>query len=255
MELTDFSQHYVFRRVTLRDTHYNDARQGNRCHYIGYLRRGRARIVGEGKEILLSEGELFYIPKDFPYESFWEGDPDIEFDSYGFSYFPHPVSFPYPLQRVETDGAVTEALEQLAAHRVDDCLGIARLYLLLNAMLPHMRTEAAGHAQRTVETAMAYMREQRKLSVPAMARHCGVSESGLYAAFRKVAGKTPVEAWHRICVKRAAELLDCTDLSVEEIAFRLEFCSASYFRRVFGRIMGVSPRAWRTRPNSKFDLQ
>ena len=255
MELTDFSQHYVFRRVTLRDTHYNDARQGNRCHYIGYLRRGRARIVGEGNEILLSEGELFYIPKEFPYESFWEGDPDIEFDSYGFSYFPHSAASPYPLQRVEIDGQIAKALEAVADHRVGDCRGIGNLYLLLDAMLPHMKPEATGRAHRTVEAAIAYMQSRSALSVPAMARHCGVSESGLYAAFRKVAGKTPVEAWHRICVKRAAELLDCTDLSVEEIAFRLEFCSASYFRRVFGRIMGVSPRAWRTRPNSKFDPQ
>ena len=242
MELTDFSQHYVFRRIALRDTHYNDARQGNRCHYIGYLRRGRARIVGAGKELFVCEGELFYIPKEFSYESFWEGDPDIEFDSYGFSYFPHSAASPYPLQRVEIDGQIAKALEAVADHRVGDCRGIGNLYLLLDAMLPHMKPEATGRAHRTVEAAIAYMQSRSALSVPAMARHCGVSESGLYAAFRKVKGCTPVEMWHRVCAMRATELLESTDLSIEEIAIRLELCSASYFRKIFKRVTGKTPR-------------
>jgi len=247
MYTADFSQHFVFRLVSLREHHYNDARRGNSCHYIGFLRRGSARIVGDGRELMLREGELFYIPKDFSYESFWRGSPDIVFDSYGFSYFPRPTEAPYPLQRVETDGAVMAALEALAAHRASDCRAIGNLYLLLDAMLPHMKTESTGSAQRTVETAVAYMQECTSLSVPAMARHCGVSESGLYAAFRKVRGCTPVEMWHRIRTARAAELLECTDLSVEEIASRLNFCSASYFRRVFGRVTGMSPRDFRNR--------
>ena len=42
-------------------------------------------------------------------------------------------------------------------------------------------------------------------------------------------------------------VIDIMDLSVEEIASRLNFCSASYFRRVFGRVTGMSPRDFRNR--------
>lgn len=242
MSFSDLQQQFTLRRFSLRGEHYNDARQGNHCHYIGYLRRGTVRIVGEGRELSFSEGELFYIPKGFSYESFWRGDPDIVFESYGFSYFPHSAASPYPLQGVEIDERVLAALEAVADHRVSDCRGIGNLYLLLDAMLPHMKPEMAGRSHRTVEVALDYMQSQSSLSVPAMARHCGVSESGLYAAFRKVKGCTPVEMWHRICVMRATELLEETDLSIEEIAIRLEFCSASYFRRIFKRVTGKTPR-------------
>lgn len=247
MSSIDVSNFFTLRAVSLREEHYNDARKGNGCHYVGFLRRGSARIVGEGRELLVSEGELFYIPKDFSYESFWAGSPDILFDSYGFSYFPSPSELSYPLQRVETDERVLCALEALAAHRVCDCRGIGNLYLLLDAMLPHMKPEGAGRARNTVDRAIAYMQGTAALSVPLMARHCGVSESGLYAAFRRTLGCTPVEMWHRIRIGRATELLEGTDLSIEEIASRLDFCSASYFRRVFGQVTGMSPRAWRNR--------
>ena len=83
--------------------------------------------------------------------------------------------------------------------------------------------------------------------MPELARHCRVSESGLYAAFRCVKGYTPVEAWHRVLVERAEVLLTSTDLSVEEISRRLGFCPASYFRKIVRRVTGSTPRELRAR--------
>ena len=247
MKTAAFSQQFIFRQYSFHGAHYNDARQGNNCHFVAWMRRGTVRIVGGGTVLTVREGELFYIPKDFSYESFWTGSPDIEFDSYGFSYFPRPTDALYPVQTVALTPSVREALETLSSHCVADCRGIGCFYLLLDAMLPLMRTGASERSIRTLEMAMAYMQSRTELSVPAMARHCGVSESGLYAVFRKTLGLTPVEAFQHIRITHACELLESTELSVEEIAARLDFCSASYFRRVFGRVTGVSPRAWRNR--------
>lgn len=107
-----------------------------------------------------------------------------------------------------------------------------------------MKTVAAVRS-KTIDRALAFMHAHTAYTVGDMAAHCGVSESGLYAAFQKHLGKTPMEVRHEILAEKAAELLSSTDLSVEEISDRLGFSSSSYFRKVLKKQTGQSPRAIR----------
>lgn len=242
--LDDF---FMFRQYCFQETQRNDVRNGNDCHFVGFMRRGTGRLIFADGEVHLSAGELFYIPRGISYVSVWGEDGEVVFDSYGFSRFPIPTEGTYPIQRVAADAAALEALERLAAHRTVDLYSVGCLYLLLDRMLPEMHSVGTDSAHRAVEAALAYLREAPDFSVPELARHCHVSESGLYAAFRRVKGCTPVEAWHRILVERAEVLLTSTDLSVEEISRRLGFCSASYFRKIVRRVTGSTPRELRAR--------
>ena len=55
----------------------------------------------------------------------------------------------------------------------------------------------------------------------------------------------------RVMVRRAERLLlDLPALSVEEIGFRGGFESATYFRRVFRAVTGVSPSEYRAAARS-----
>ena len=242
MQPSVFSEKFRFLLITYREYHYNDAGRGNDCHYIGYMRQGSGRIVWDGGEMLIGEGELFYIPMGFRYESHWSGVPEVFFDSYGFTYFPHSATDSYPLQKIPTSPEILERLEALAENKSGDCLSIARFYLLLDSILPLMQTGHSCSKQVTVEEAIAYMQNARHLSVPELARHCRVSESGIYAAFRAVKGCTPIETWHRIQTERAVDMLLATDLSIEEICEKLGFCSASYFRKILRTYTGKTPR-------------
>ena len=210
------------------------------------MRKGWARLVGEDVMVSVREGELFYIPMGWRYESFWSGTPDICFDSYGFVPFPHPTDASCPVQVVPMNEKIRDALETLAVHRTVDCHSIARFYLLLEAMLPVMRTTHTGAKERAVEQAISYMQSHNRIKVPELARICRMSESGLYAAFREARGCTPIEMWHRVQAERAVNLLVSTDLSVEEIVERLEFCSASYFRKILREVTGKTPREIRS---------
>lgn len=236
------SDGFHFRQLTYRESHYTDARNGSPSHYIGWMRCGCGDLVTKETSLHVRKGELFYIPMGCSYESFWRGEPEVCWDSYGFSYFPTPMGVQYPLQQLPLTPVVLAAIEGLAAHRTKDCYSIGRLYLLLDALLPHMKREDGDARQRAVEAAVEYMQSQNKISVPALARLCRMSESGLYAAFRAVQHATPIETWHRIQAEKAVNLLSTTDLSVEEIVERLEFCSASYFRKVLREVTGMTPR-------------
>ena len=242
MNRSQLAESFAFRQFHYHLRHHNDASRGNDCHYVGFLRKGSATIKGEDVTLQVREGELFYIPMGYRYHSYWEGAEEVILDSYGFTYFPRPSAAAYPLQIIPLSSEIRERLQALAEHRSVDCRSIGMLYLLLDAILPHMETESFGNKGLAVQKAMEFMHSQSKLNVPEMARFCRVSESGLYAAFRAVKGCTPIEMWHRIQAEKAVNLLLSTNLSVEEVASHLGFCSASYFRKILREVTGQTPR-------------
>ncbi|MYT26480.1 helix-turn-helix domain-containing protein, partial [Streptomyces sp. SID7760] len=64
--------------------------------------------------------------------------------------------------------------------------------------------------------------------------------------FTAATGTTP-QAWLRsLRLSRAEELLETTDLSVEEVARRVGYGSAAVLREQFVRRRGVPPRIYRT---------
>ncbi len=241
------AESFLLNHVRFREKHYNDARKGNNCHYIGFLRKGSVRIVSEHCTLSAEEGELFYIPMGLRYQSFWSGFPEIFFESFGFSFFPSSAGTRYVLQKIPLTEEILSAVESLSSHLAVDCRSVSELYRLISLMLPVMQTEDAGDKHRAVEEAISYMRANDRITVPELAHVCRISESGLYAAFRETKGCTPIEMWHRILAERAETFLVSTDFSVEEIAERLGFCSASYFRKILREVTGRTPREIRAR--------
>ena len=137
MERDLLDEFFAFRQYCFQVTRRNDVRNGNECHFVGFMRRGQGRLIFDGGELSLSEGELFYIPMGYRYHSFWEGNPEVCLDSYGFTYFPRPSVAAYPLQIIPLTPEIRESLEALAEHRSVDCRSIGRLYLLLRLYIPH----------------------------------------------------------------------------------------------------------------------
>lgn len=83
------------------------------------------------------------------------------------------------------------------------------------------------------------------LSLSTLAQCAGYSESYFCHSFRRYTGTTPFEYLNRIRIVKACELLASTDKKITEIAFRVGFNNISYFNRMFTKIMGVTPSAYR----------
>jgi len=81
--------------------------------------------------------------------------------------------------------------------------------------------------------------------VSELAEECCLSVSRFSHLFREITGKSPVEFTQTIRLERAKELLSTTDLTVCEIAERLNFYDQNYFSRVFKRWLNISPTEWR----------
>ena len=73
----------------------------------------------------------------------------------------------------------------------------------------------------------------------------GLSVSSLNRAFNRAVGLSPAAYHIRLRMRRGAELLRTTDLTVTEIADRCGYDDTNYFSRLFRKTMGVSPREYR----------
>ena len=111
---------------------------------------------------------------------------------------------------------------------------------------------AADAPQRTIDEPVARLIDEisaqpiyQVVDIPSLATRCRLGETAFRAAFARVAG-VPPRAWlERRRMEYAAGLLRDTPLCIGDVAMTVGYGDAFHFSRVFHRVMGASPRAWR----------
>lgn len=83
------------------------------------------------------------------------------------------------------------------------------------------------------------------VSLADLAAHCGLSVSHFARAFQRSKGLSPHQWLLRRRVDEAKRLMRDRMLSLSEVALTCGFADQSHFTRVFTRIIGDSPSAWR----------
>lgn len=73
----------------------------------------------------------------------------------------------------------------------------------------------------------------------------GLSPGHLHRAFRATTGRTPLAFINERRVQRAMQLLAKDSAPVAEVAYRVGFQNPSHFTRIFRRITGMNPSAYR----------
>ena len=93
-------------------------------------------------------------------------------------------------------------------------------------------------------------RAQGAVSVPSMAREAALEERTFLRRFKAATGVRPVEYVQHLRVGKARELLEFTRRTIDQIAWSVGYEDATAFRRVFHRIVGLSPGDYRRRFSS-----
>lgn len=86
---------------------------------------------------------------------------------------------------------------------------------------------------------------RQSLTLRDIARRAAMSTRTLNRRFRDQIGTTPCQWLVQSRVRRAQHLLETTGDSIEEVAIKAGFGSATTLRARFGRVVGTSPRAYR----------
>lgn len=126
-------------------------------------------------------------------------------------------------------------------------------YLASLRYLQQYRAAVADSDSRDVVSVIKHYFEEnieRHLTLKDICEYAGLSTSRLSCIFRQKIGYSPIDYFILMKTKNACELLDNTEMKINQISQKLGFSDQYYFSRKFSRIMGMSPASYRSRPRS-----
>ncbi len=214
---------------------------------LHYVVTGRYHEAGEGGEAVHGAGALFYKPAGTTHwNRFAEGGAcclRIELDDQGLS-----VGLDEPLmsQDVSLRGLASRLHHELCVP--DDLTPLAAEGLGLELLSGLARTKRRSERREPLaERARELIRERRfeAVSFTELAEELSANRSHLARSFRARFGCTMGEYQRRLRVDFVRDALGDTSLDLATISLRAGFADQSHCSRVFRRIMGVSPAAYR----------
>lgn len=99
--------------------------------------------------------------------------------------------------------------------------------------------------------AWVHVNYREEISIASFAKACHVSESYFIRRWKAYTGKTPMQYFISVRITHSCELLLNTSLSISEIAAIVGYNNPLYFSRLFKKIVGVSPKAYRINKEQK----
>jgi transcriptional regulator GlxA family with amidase domain len=158
--------------------------------------------------------------------------------------------------RLVTAGGTTSwhdlALHIIARHASPgEAMRVAKVYLLKwhdEGELPYATlARRLPHPDALVRRAEAWLESHfRDADVLRDAvRHVGVPERTLKRRFRLATGRSLIAYVQNLRIDEAKRLLESTDIAADEAGAQVGYSDASFFRRLFKRLVGVSPGQYR----------
>jgi signal transduction histidine kinase/AraC-like DNA-binding protein/DNA-binding LacI/PurR family transcriptional regulator len=111
-------------------------------------------------------------------------------------------------------------------------------------------TKLGQPTSRLVKQALAYMHQNfsRALTRGELAEMVGVSENYLNQIFHHEVGLSPLDCLNRLRILKARERLRSTGDTITQVAASVGIDDPAYFSRVFRKVTGISPQAFRQQP-------
>ena len=110
--------------------------------------------------------------------------------------------------------------------------------------------------QKLMQKAIRYVEENlssSELSVEELSSELGMSRVHLYKKMVSITGKTPIEFIRIIRLKRAAQLITESQLSIAEITYQTGFNNLNLFRKYFKNEFGILPSEYQAKYGKKYN--
>ena len=238
------SDNFSFHRMRFDKYHYTDNSRGSPMNYIACMLKGNAKIVSKHLTIKINEGDIFFIPVNLSYQSYWYGDDEIEFLSYGFSNIEAKEKLNFNLQVVDCDEDIKNLILKIPTESSFlSCKTLSAFYGALSGLIPYLRkNQSVSKKDEIAERAKRYIKSNTDCSVAEVAQSCYISEPYLYMLFREKVGCTPNDYRLKAKCQKGIEYLLTTDKTVEEIGTLIGLSSASHFRRILKTHTVLTPK-------------
>lgn len=224
---------------------------GINCHFLLYCVNGKGEVSIGKRKFAVSRGDLVVVPAHT--DSRMADDPTVGWDIYWIhfsgSYAEHLAKWVgFSANRpVLTHGVHQDTIDRfegilnhLTKIKTDYVYAAAQELLGIFLGAKHSSDEG-GTAANELSAGLSWQTRDMKELV--RAAHC--SASHYIRKFKRAYGISPWQYVLNLKVDKAKSLLLDPSLSVKDVASRLGFAHASHFSRLFKRIVGQSPNAFR----------
>jgi transcriptional regulator GlxA family with amidase domain len=158
--------------------------------------------------------------------------------------------------RIVTAGGTT-SWHDLAIHIISrhcspgEALRIAKVYLLKwhgEGQLPYASlVRRQPHADSVVRKTESWLAEHFRMphAVAAAVKHCSIPERSLKRRFTTATGSTLITYVQNLRIEEAKRLLEGDGTAADDIAALVGYENPAFFRRLFKRVTGLTPGAYR----------
>ncbi len=245
---------------------YHFVQKENGCDYamLIYCVDGKGWYEIYGKKYTIKKNQYILIPQDVPY-SFGADEKDpwtiywLHFRGTVSSRFlpshPLPVSIlPGENSRLQDRISLFEEIYNCYS------MGYIKEYMIYTSMClyqflasfvwleQYRHIKIPHHKEYPFSSRVIhYMQEniETNLSLKQLAGYFKYSPSHFSMLFQKETGFSPINYFIRLKIQKACQYIELTHLKLNEISTRLGFDEPAYFSRIFTKIMGMSPSAYR----------
>ena len=107
----------------------------------------------------------------------------------------------------------------------------------------------ADISKDVVSMAIHYFEEniEHEITLKNVSDFVGKSPSHLSSVFKEKIGYSPLNYFTLLKIKKACEMLDNSGMKINQISLKLGYEDPYYFSRQFSKVMGMSPKSYRSR--------
>ena len=244
---------------------------------------GKGTILLENSELMVSEGQIVFIPAGTPF--FFHPDPEHQqaFLSVNFDFLYNDSLGRKELGTVKVS---RENIEDIPRYVFSDCprlneafvtaceedIGIllhqaqkcffyrepfyqpeinAGVMIVIMRLLRHLAAESSKQPNRseTIDRVIDYIRKHyaEKLTAEEVARHIGYHPDYINRLMRQHTGQTMFQYLQEFRISKAIRLILSTEQPFSSIAEQTGFIDASHFSRIFHKTVGKTPREFRAK--------
>lgn len=157
--------------------------------------------------------------------------------------------FVHPLYIDEMSGRFAQEIEHSSSIEALDALRKEMVHRYANLVRNHSMRGYSPAVQKVIN--YIDFNYQEDLSLKKIAGLFSISPSYLSALFRKETGITLTEYINSKRIDVSVSLLNTTDSSIQNIAAQVGFLDVNYYTRIFKKLKGISPSAYRNLINKR----
>ena len=239
-------------------------------YHLHFVLEGKGRLEIDGMLYHIQKEDIFLIPKDIPMQYFADSEDPWEYiwvtfdGAFAETYLGYAgitADHPVITSAIPAKAYIPLVEKILDTNELTFANEIKRVGYLFEILSMLIEVQSAGKREKNqydyssdtyVEYALYYINNNYDhIMVHDIANYIGINRSYLASIFKKKLGISPQEYLVSFRLKKSAEMLTNTTMSIQEIAEKVGYENPLTFSKMFKKSYGVSPKHYRTREAGK----